>query len=128
MKNGFTVSILVAIIAYLLISDVTTLKIIGTIIALLFLIYLFLEQAIIYNYYQTKISNFKEDVSVPFVNVNKVSWKILMLIPNIDKITAKHIVHNRRHFGNYKSLDDFFGVNKISIDKREQIKKYIVVK
>ena len=34
----------------------TTLKIIGTIIALLFLIYLFLEQAIIYNYYQTKIS------------------------------------------------------------------------
>ena len=128
MKNGFIVSILTAIIVYFYISENTILNTFAVILTLLALIYLFAKQTIIYNYYKSEISNFKEDISSPFINVNKVSWKILMLIPNIDKMTAKHIVYNRRHLGNYKNFDDFFRINKISEEKKEQIKKYIIIR
>ena len=45
----------------------------------------------------------------------------------MDKMTAKHIVHNRRHLGNYKNFDDFFKMNQIPEEKREEIKKYIFI-
>ncbi len=127
MKNGFIVSISTAIIVYFYISENAILNTFAVILTLLALIYLFTKQTIIYNYYKSKISNFIEGTSSPFINVNKVSWKILMLIPNIDKMTAKHIIYNRRHLGNYKNFDDFFKINRIAEEKREEIKKYIVI-
>ena len=127
MKNGIIISILTAIIVYFYISENTTLKILAVVLTLLAAIYLFSKQAVIYNYYKSKLSEFKAGSSAPFINVNKVSWKILMLIPNMDKMTAKHIVHNRRHFGNYKNFDDFFKMNQIPEEKREEIKKYIFI-
>lgn len=127
MKNGIIISILTAIIVYFYISENTTLKILAVVLTLLAAIYLFSKQAVVYNYYKSKLSEFKAGSSAPFINVNKVSWKVLMLIPNIDKMTAKHIVHNRRHFGDYKSFDDFFKINQIPEEKRKEIKKYIFI-
>lgn len=127
MKNGIITSVVAAIITYFLISENSALKITGVVVTLLALIYLFSKDTIVYNYYKSKIINFEDNVSKPFVNVNKVTWKILALIPNIDKMTAKHIVYNRRHLGNYKTLDDFFRINEIDEDKRELISKYIIV-
>lgn len=127
MKNGIITSVVAAIITYFLISENSALKITGVVVTLLALIYLFSKDTIVYNYYKSKIINFEDNVSKPFVNVNKVTWKILALIPNIDKMTAKHIVYNRRHLGNYKTLDDFFRINEIDEDKRVLISKYIIV-
>lgn len=127
MKNGIITSVVVAIITYFLISENSALKITGVVATLLALIYLFSKDTIVYNYYKSKIINFEDNVSKPFVNANKVTWKILALIPNIDKMTAKHIVYNRRRLGNYKTLDDFFRINEIDEDKRVLISKYIIV-
>ena len=127
MKNGIIISIITAIIVYFYVSESTALKILAIILTILAAIYLFSKQAVVYNYHKSKMDSFEEGTSSPFINVNKVSWKILMLIPNMDKMTAKHIVHNRRHFGNYKNFDDFFKMNQISEDKQEEIKKYIFI-
>ena len=127
MKSGIIISVLTAIIVYLVISNDYIIKSIGVVLALISLMFLFFKQSMVYHYYKSQISNFKEGVSAPFVNVNKVSWKVLTLIPTIDKMTAKHIIHNRRHLGNYKNFDDFFKINEITEEKRERIKKYIVI-
>ena len=127
MKNGIIISILTAIIVYFYVSENATLSVIATVLVVLSLIYLFSKQAIIYNYYKSKISNFEENTSTPFIDVNKVSWKILTLIPKIDKMTAKHIVYNRRHLGNYKNFNDFFKINQMSEEKQKEIKKYSVI-
>ncbi|MBR3604815.1 MAG: helix-hairpin-helix domain-containing protein [Candidatus Gastranaerophilales bacterium] len=127
MKNGIIISILTAIIVYFYVSENATLSIIATVLVVLSLTYLFSKQTIIYNYYKSKISNFEEGTSTPFIDVNKVSWKILTLIPKIDKMTAKHIVYNRRHLGNYKNFNDFFKINQMSEEKQKEIKKYIVI-
>ncbi len=127
MKNSIIISILTAVIICFFASANMALIITACILLLASIAYSYIKPMVIYNYYKAEISNFKEDVSKPFVNPNKVSWKILMLIPNIDKMTAKHIAHNRRHFGDYKSLEDFFKINEIPEDKREKIKKYIII-
>ena len=127
MINGFIVSTLTAIIVYFYISESIALKILATFLTILAFAYLFLKEKIEYNHYKNQVALFQDGFSEPFINVNKVSWKVLMLIPNIDKMTAKHIVHNRRHFGNYKSLRDFFKINQIPKDKKEVIKKYIII-
>lgn len=127
MKNSIIISVLTATIICFYASGNTALIIIASILLLLSFVYSFLKPIIIYNYYKSEISNFKEDISKPFINVNKVSWKILMLVPNIDKMTAKHIAHNRRHFGDYKSLEDFFKINEISEERKKEIKKYIII-
>ena len=127
MKNGIIISILTAIIVYFYVSENATLGIIATVLVVFSLIYLFSKQTITYNYYKSKISNFEENTSTPFIDVNKVSWKILTLIPKIDKMTAKHIVYNRRHLGNYKNFNDFFKINQMSEEKQKEIKKYIVI-
>lgn len=127
MKSGIIVSIITAIIVYLYISEDTILKILSIILTVLAFIYLFSKQVIVYNFYKSKMSDFKEGISNPFINVNKVSWKILALIPNIDRITAKRIIYYRRHLGKYKNFDDFFKINQIPEEKREEIRKYIVI-
>lgn len=127
MKNGIIISIFTAIVTYLFVSQEKIQIIFATLLTLIALIYLFLKPKLIFKSYKIKFDNYIDNVTKPFVNVNKVSWKILMLIPNIDKMTAKHIVHNRRHFGKYKNFDDFFNINQISEDYREQIKNYIIL-
>ena len=127
MKNGIIISILTALIVYFYLSQTFVLKVVAIILTLIAIIYLFFKDIIAYNSYKAKISMFKEGVSNPFIDVNKVSWKILLLMPGVDKMTAKHIVYNRRHLGRYKNMEDFFNVNEIPEEKREQIKKYIVV-
>lgn len=127
MINGFIVSTLTAIIVYFYISESIMLKIFATFLTIFSFAYLFLKEKIVYNHYKNQVALFQEGFSEPFININKVSWKVLMLIPNIDKMTAKHIVHNRRHLGNYKSLRDFFKINQIPKEKMETIKKYIVI-
>ena len=127
MKNGIVISLLTAIISFFYISENSTLKIVAIILTVSALAFLFLKDVVIYNIYKSKIGNFKENISGPIINVNKVSWKILELIPKIDKMTAKHIVYNRRHLGKYKNIDDFFRINQMSEEIKESIVKYIII-
>ena len=77
--------------------------------------------------YKMRMRDFVEGATQPFVKVNSANWKVLELVPNIDAMCAKHIVYNRRHLGKYKTMEDFFNINLITEDKREQISKYIVL-
>ncbi len=61
----------------------------------------------------------------PFININKDPWYIIAVLPNIERVAAKRAVYIRRHYGNYKSLEDFFEKMNIKAEDRESISKHI---
>ena len=129
--NGIFMSFAVAIVAALCVGGLKTdndaITITGICLGILLIIVIGIKEPVMFAVYKMRIRDFVEGVTQPFIRVNSVNWKVLELIPNVDKMCAKHIVYNRRHLGKYKSMDDFFNINQIAEDKREQISKYIVL-
>lgn len=62
----------------------------------------------------------------PFVNVNRINWKILQHLPGFSRVTAKKIVWLRKHNGLYSSVDNFLTRNGISDEKTQLMLKKIV--
>ena len=129
--NGIFMACAVAIVATLcslgLRTDNDALTITGICAGILLVLIIGLKEPIMFAVYKMRMRDFVEGATQPFVKVNSANWKVLELVPNIDAMCAKHIVYNRRHLGKYKTMEDFFNINLITEDKREQISKYIVL-
>lgn len=129
--NGIFMSLSVALVAGLCIgglkADNDAVTIAGIICGIILIFVIALREPIMYAIYKMRVRDFVEGVSQPFIRVNSVNWKVLELLPNVDTMCAKHIVYNRRHLGKFKTMEDFFTLNQIPEDKREEISKYIIV-
>lgn len=129
--NSIFLILSVAIVAALFMTgsktDNDTLTVAGFICGLLLIIVIALKEPVMFAVYKMRVRDFTEGETKPFIKVNSASSKVIALIPNIDEMKAKHIVYNRRHLGKFKTAEDFFVINQISEDKREEISKYIVI-
>ena len=129
--NGLFTALAVALVAGLCFMGLRTyndpMTISGIVCGVILIFIIALREPVMYAVYKMRVRDFVEGVSQPFIRVNSVNWKVLELIPNIDKMCAKHIVYNRRHLGKFKTAEDFFVVNQIPEDKREEISKYIII-
>ncbi len=74
---------------------------------------------------ETLSKNIDADVK-PFVDVNRINWKILQYLPGFSRVTAKKIVWLRKHNGLYSSVDNFLIRNGISDEKTQLMLKKIV--
>lgn len=84
---------------------------------------------LIIKYKQEKIRNVikNSDIGEPILNINKAPWYLLSQLPDVSEFEAKKIIHLRRKYGKYKSLDEFFKVNQFPSGVREKIEKYLYV-
>lgn len=69
----------------------------------------------------------KNNVKEPFININKAPWYVLAELPHIERVEAKRIVYIRKHYGAYKSFDDFFEKMNIKSEFRGEISQFIFI-
>lgn len=129
--NGIFLALSVALVAGLFTSganaDNDTLTIAGFVCGLLLIFVIVLKEPVMFAVYKMRVRDFIDGETKPFIKVNSANSKIIALIPNIDEMKAKHIVYNRRHLGKFKTAEDFFVINQIPEDAREEVSKYIII-
>ncbi len=129
--NGIFLAISVAIVVGLFVSgsktDNDALTIAGFVCGILLILIIALKEPIMYAVYKMRVRDFIDGTTQPFIHVNSANSKVLALVPDIDEMKAKHIVYNRRHLGKFKTIEDFFTINQIPEDKREEISKYVLI-
>ncbi len=100
----------------------------GIIILILEIILLCLIPVFIKAQKQEIASKIKENmITEPILNINKAPWYLFVELPEISQFEAKKMVHMRRKYGKYTSLEDFYIKNSITEDKKRKIEKYIFV-
>lgn len=129
--NGIFLALSVAIVFGLFKTGANSnndaLTIAGFVCGLLLILVIALKEPVMFAVYKMRVRDFIDGETKPFIKVNSANSKVLALIPNIDEMKAKHIVYNRRHLGKFKTAEDFFVINQIPEDKREEISKYIII-
>ena len=61
------------------------------------------------------------------VNINTASSEELQTVPGIGPVTAEKILHMRKSYGAFKSVDDLLAIRGIGPKRIEKMRKYLTV-
>ena len=69
----------------------------------------------------------KKKVPEKPVNINTASSEELQTVPGIGPVTAEKILHMRKSYGAFKSVDDLLAIRGIGPKRIEKMRKYLTV-
>ena len=61
------------------------------------------------------------------VNINTASSEELQTVPGIGPVTAEKILHMRKSYGAFKSVDDLLAIRGIGPKRLEKMRKFLTV-
>jgi comEA protein len=61
------------------------------------------------------------------VNINTASAEELQAVPGIGPVTAEKILHMRKSYGTFKSVDDLLAIRGLGPKRLEKMRKYLTV-
>ena len=61
------------------------------------------------------------------VNINTATSEELQTVPGIGPVTAEKILHMRKSYGAFKSVDDLLAIRGIGPKRIEKMRKYLTV-
>ena len=61
------------------------------------------------------------------VNINTASSDELQTVPGIGPVTAEKILHMRKSYGAFKSVDDLLAIRGLGPKRLEKMRKYLTV-